>query len=68
MIDIQTAELLKLDHAGFVPSPGMSREDFLHHTEKILETHRNFDEALENIREGSIAWPLVKEVIESRNL
>ena len=48
MIDIQTAELLKLDHAGFVPSPGMSREDFLHHTEKILETHRNFDEALEN--------------------
>ncbi|MBR2720172.1 MAG: hypothetical protein IKB74_02445, partial [Lentisphaeria bacterium] len=46
MIDAQTAELLKLDHAGFIPAPGMSREDFLHQTETILETHRSFDEIL----------------------
>lgn len=26
-----------------------------------------FDEALENIREGSIAWQLVKSVIENMN-
>ncbi len=42
-----TAVLLKLDHAGFVPAPGMTMEEFLQQTEKILETHRRFDEALE---------------------
>ena len=47
MIDTETAELLKLDHAGFIPAPGMSREDFLRQTETVLQTHRNFDEALE---------------------
>ena len=48
MIDSTTAQLLKLDHAGFIPAPGMSREDFLQQTENILQTHRRFDEVLES--------------------
>ena len=39
-------ELLRLDRAGFVPAPGMSREEFVSNAEKILETHRQFDENL----------------------
>ena len=48
MTNSETAELLKLDHAGFVPAPGMSREEFLQQTKTILQTHRDFDEALES--------------------
>ena len=39
-------ELLRLDRAGFVPAPGMSRDEFVSNAEKILETHRRFDENL----------------------
>ena len=46
-ISDETAELLKLDHAGFIPAPGMTKEEFLQQTEKILDTHRRFDETLE---------------------
>lgn len=41
-----TLELLRLDHAGFIPAPGMSREEFVCTAEKILETHRKFNEEL----------------------
>ena len=47
-ISDETAELLKLDHAGFIPAPGMTEKEFLQQTEKILDTHRRFDEVLEN--------------------
>ena len=42
-----TSELLKLDHSGFIPAPGMTEEEFFQQTEKILDTHRRFDEALD---------------------
>ena len=42
-----TTELLRLDQAGFLPAPGMSEEEFIGTANKILETHRRFDEALE---------------------
>ena len=42
-----TTELLRLDQAGFLPAPGMSEEEFIGNADKILETHRRFDEFLE---------------------
>ena len=46
MIDDTTAELLKLDQAGFVPAPGMDHAGFIAQTEKILTQYRSFDEKL----------------------
>ena len=46
----------------------VKKADFVYSQEVDSAKWFAFDEALENIREGSIAWQLVKEVIESRNL
>ena len=46
-----TAELLRLDSAGFLPAPGESREEFILRSEEIIRVHREFDEYIE--REGS---------------
>lgn len=46
----------------------VKKADFVYSQEVDSAKWFSFDEALENIREGSIAWQLVKEVIESRNL
>ena len=42
----------------------VKKADFVYSTEVDSAKWFAFDEALENIREGSIAWQLVKEVIE----
>lgn len=44
----------------------VKKADFVYSTEVDSAKWFSFDEALENIREGSIAWQLVKEVIESK--
>ena len=46
-----TAELLRLDSAGFLPAPGESREEFILRSEEIIRVHQEFDEYIE--REGS---------------
>lgn len=46
----------------------VKKADFVYSQEVDSAKWFPFDEALDNIREGSIAWQLVKEVIESRNL
>ena len=43
----------------------VKKADFVYSQEVDSAKWFSFDEALENIREGSIAWQLVKEVIES---
>ena len=49
--NITTTDLLLLDHAGFLAAPGMSEAEFVSNARQILETHRRFDESLE--QEGS---------------
>ena len=44
----------------------VKKADFVYSTEVDSAKWFAFDEALENIREGSIAWQLVKEVIEGK--
>ena len=46
----------------------VKKADFVYSQEVDSAKWFPFNEALENIREGSIAWQLVKGVIESRNL
>lgn len=44
----------------------VKKADFVYSQEVDSAKWFKFDEALENIREGSIAWQLVKEVIEGK--
>lgn len=53
MSDGEKAELLRLDHAGFLPEPGEVWDSFKLRCDKILQVHSYFDETIEE--QGSVS-------------